>query len=339
MKFAPYIRFIRHFPLAMILDLDKRVTGYYRVCFLSALMGRPFFKSIAAAPMTFEEIASGTGSHNLDALEAWLDFGVSLGVLRKFGSSGYMLKDKLGRRLSNSEAEVWRAYYRLRIEVFQEHILRAPEYLARGESVPLRDDYGSLYADSSRTVEPVLLDVVGRTTPRNGSCRLLEVGCGSGVYLKKACDTNPALTAVGVEMQSSIAELARTAIQEWNLRDRVSVINVDIREYEPSELFDILTVHNLIYYFQEQERAPFLAGLREFLKPGGKIVLSSMCKSPLPSIQAMNLWASMTTGGGPLPEVDEFGKILLEAGFSKLKCREVIPAFWCAEAYNAPASG
>jgi SAM-dependent methyltransferase len=328
-------RFLRKYPLSMTLMLDRRMTAFYRTSFLSALMGQPFFEHLAGSAMSLEEIASGMKISDMDALKAWLDFGVSVGALKKAGPSGYILKDSLTRRLAAGKAEAWRAYFRLRVEVFQEHIVKTPDLLAQGRAIPLRDEHGRLYADSSRTAEPVVMDVVDETTPRQGPCRLLEVGCGSGVYLRRACEANPELTAVGVEMQASTANIARSAIQEWGLGGRVSLLHGDVRDLVPDQPFDMLTMHNLIYYFPKKERVDTLSRLRALLKPGGRIVLTTLCNASVPSIKVMNLWTSMTEGSGPLPEHEELDAMLLRAGYVKPRSREIIPAFWCVQAVKA----
>lgn len=335
MKPASFFRFLKNFPLGLVLGIDRRITGFYRACFLSALMGQPFFSRMLEGPLSLDSIAEEIGTQNLEALKAWLDFGVSLGVLKKSGASRYGLKDGLARKLCAPGAEAWRAYYRLRAEVMCEHIIKTPAYLADGKSIALRDEFGGLFADSSRTVEPVLLEIVGETTPAHGPCRLLEVGCGSGVYLRKACEKNPELTAVGLDMQHSIAEIARDAVRGWGLEDRVRVLNRDARDYESEEKFDIVTLHNLIYYFPKDERTPLLARLKGFLNPEGRIVMSTLCNISAPSIRIMNLWSAMTEGSGPLPEVEDLEAMLLGAGYADIRIREIIPAYWCAEARNA----
>lgn len=335
MKLGSIWRFVRKYPLGMTLGLDKRMTDFYRTCFLSALMGQPYFDYLAKSPVDLVEIAKGMEISDVDALEAWLDFGVSVGALKKAGPSQYVLKDALAKKMASKEAEAWRAYFRLRVEVFQEHIIKTPDLLAQGKAIPLLDEHGQLYADSSRTAEPLVMDLVDETTPRQGPCRLLEVGCGSGVYLKRACEANPELTAVGVEMQASTAEIARSAIQGWGLEGRVRVLHGDIRELEPEEPFDMLTMHNLIYYFPKEERTDVLAGLKKFLKPGGRIVMSSLCDASVPSIKVMNLWTAMTQGSGALPEHEDLDVMLLKAGYAEPKSREVIPAFWCSQAVKA----
>ena len=55
------------------------------------------------------------------------------------------------------------------------------------------------------------------------------IGCGSGVYLRYAAMINPSLTAIGVELQPSVAEVARTNLRRWGLEGRVKVEDGDFR--------------------------------------------------------------------------------------------------------------
>lgn len=331
---ALFLKIMKYFPLGLVLGIDRRITAYYRACFLSTLLASPCFERLARGPMTSEQIAAEIGARDMDALRAWLDFGTSLGLL-KASSSGYQIKDRLGRKLAGPGTDAWRAYFRLRVEGMHEHFARTPEYLAKGGRIALRDEEGGLYADSSRTTEALLMDIVAQTTPGPGPRRLLEVGCGSGVYLKKACEVNPELSAVGVEMQASTARIAEEAVRSWGLAGRVSILNLDIRKYKPDQAFDLVTLHNLIYYFPVRERAPLLALLKGFVKPGGRFVITTLCDHPAPSIRAMNLWSAMTEGSGPLPKSDDLEPLLREAGFSNIHVREVFPAYYCAEGKNS----
>jgi cyclopropane fatty-acyl-phospholipid synthase-like methyltransferase len=187
--------------------------------------------------------------------------------------------------------------------------------------------YGELVARSSRTLEPVLLDVVDNLIPKNNSYRLLEVGCGSGIYIKRACELNPLLTAVGLEVQQSVAEFARENIKAWSFEDRVAIENTDIRKYECKSDFDLVTFYNLIYYFPVDERIDLLKDLGKHLKPGGELILTSMCKGKDPSLSLMNLWTSMTDGYGPLPCPKQIHDQLKKAGYRKIKSEMLIPSF------------
>ena len=79
-----------------------------------------------------------------------------------------------------------------------------------------------MFARSSRTVEPILTGVVDRIIPPNGSCRLLEAGCGSGVYTKRACDRNPDITVVGLDLQRDVIDFAKGNALKWNIADRAT---------------------------------------------------------------------------------------------------------------------
>ena len=111
----------------------------------------------------------------------------------------------------------------------------------------LSQSYGELFARASRTVEPILIDVVDRIIPQNGACSLLEVGCGSGVYIKRACDRNPALFAKGLKLQEKVADFARKNTVLWQLEDRVAIEAMDVQTYQSREKYDFVTFYNLIY--------------------------------------------------------------------------------------------
>ena len=185
-----------------------------------------------------------------------------------------------------------------------------------------------MFARSSRPVEPILIDVVDKIIPKNGSCRLLEVGCGSGVYIKRACDLNPDLTATGLELQKEVADFARENTIIWQIEDRVTIEPIDIRRYESKEKYNLITFHNLIYYFPVNERINLFRRLGGFLHPGGQLILTTLCPVKDPSIQLMNLWSSMTEGCGPLPHPQQVCNQLKEAGFDKVRCEKLMPGFF-----------
>ncbi|WP_419661343.1 putative methyltransferase, type 12 [Desulfosarcina variabilis str. Montpellier] len=199
----------------------------------------------------------------------------------------------------------------------------------------LDHSYGELFARSSRTVEPIIIDVVDKIIPSNGTCHLLEVGCGSGIYIKRACDRNPNLTVTGLELQEKVADFARKNTTIWQIQDRVKIENTDIRRYRSDKQFDIETFFNLIYYFPKYERSDLLRHLGGFLNTGGQLILTTLCPANESSIQLMNLWASMTDGCGPLPHPDNVCDKLIDAGFDEIKCEQLIPAFYLFKAQKA----
>src|SRR5215471_9013394 len=209
--------------------------------------------------------------------------------------------------------------------------------LRAGELWSLADQNGELIARSSRVLEAFQAEVIASTFPAHGRQRLLEVGCGSGIYLRYAADRNPALTAVGLELQPPVAEMARTNLRGWRLETRVKVETGDIRARTPDEPFDIATLYNNIYYFPVAERVELLRHIGSFLKPGAFLLLTTCCQGGSLGAEALNLWGAATSGAGRLPAENELIGQLREAGYSTVKARNLLPGdrFMSFQAFRA----
>lgn len=101
-----------------------------------------------------------------------------------------------------------------------------------------------------------------------------------------------------------------------------------MRRYKNDIPHDTVTLHNLIYYFPARERTDVLRALRDFLTPGGNVLLTTLVPANDASIRLMNLRTSMTEGYGPLPSLEEMRAHLSDAGFSAVTAEQLIPAYW-----------
>lgn len=327
MAIKSLIKFFSNTPLMLMLRIGKLTQETCRTGFVLTAISEGIYDIMQSEPATFEKIQEFLKSDfNPEGLRAWLDLGVSLGELKK-NANGYSIKGKLSKELIKPANDTWRAFLQVRVEVFYDYIINTPSMLKKKTQFEYSEVHGELVARSSRTLEPVLLDVADKIIPKNKSYRLLEVGCGSGIYIKRACELNPLLTAVGLEVQQSVADFARENIKTWNFEDRVKIENTDIRKYECKSDFDLVTFYNLIYYFPVDERVDLLKNLGKHLKPGGELILTSMCKGKDTSLNLMNLWTSMTDGYGPLPNPKQIHDQLKKAGYRKIKSEMLIPSF------------
>ena len=161
--------------------------------------------------------------------------------------------------------------------------------------------------------------------PSRGPFRLLEIGCGSGAYIRWASQRNPELTAVGVELQEAAAALAGENIASWGLTGRVTVEVGDIRRRTPAADFDLATLHQNIYYFPAADRPALLRHVRGFLKPGGRLLLTTECRGDSTAAAVLDLWGAMTAGCGRLPAPDELVAQLEAAGFAGVAAHSLIP--------------
>ena len=242
------------------------------------------------------------------------------------------MKGTLSNELLKPANDTWKAFFQARVEIFYDYIIKTPAFLKENKKFDFSHSYGELFARSSRTVEPILFDVVDKIIPPKGDCHMLEVGCGSGIYIKRACDRNQNLTVTGLELQKMVADFAKENATIWQIDDRVTIEHIDIRQYQSNKKFNIVTFFNLIYYFPENERSGLLRNLGSLLETGGQLILTTLCPANEPSIQLMNLWSSMTDGCGPLPDPDSVYEQLIDAGFNEVKFEKLIPAFYLFKA-------
>ncbi|MEU2560448.1 methyltransferase [Streptomyces longispororuber] len=327
-------------PLLFVLDRTL-FHPLYRASFLAAAAGSGVLRCLAARPCDLESLAERTGAGPADRerLRAWLDAGVRLGELRR-KEGCYLLRSRTAKALAKVSNDPVAAALE---EVLRFHVpaLRdAPRMLAAGDRFTLSDQDGLVVARSSLVLRGFVEEAVGRALPRTGPVRLLEIGCGSGAYVRYAAGLNPRLTALAVDLQDEVAEQAAKNMARWGLADRVETRRGDLRTLDLQPQFDLVTLHNNIYYFPVEERAEVLARARSFLAPGGRLLLTSSFRGGSAfGLEVLNLWFELAAFGGPLPREDELLGQVREAGFTDVRASGVVPGqpFRAVTGVNVPA--
>lgn len=327
MKLLGYIDWFRTGQAMTMMRLSKSSRELYRMCFIARAAQIGLFRVLASTPRSIQEMSEELviEDGNRKAFAAFVEIGVSLGELGRQGER-YRLRSPLAKALSSSEADPFRALAEEIAGLHAAYILGAPgDKNTRNSFASLTDDFAMVVARSSRVLEPVLNEVTDKLIPAAGPFRLLEIGCGSGVYLLRALRRNAELRAIGVEMQAEVADRTRSEIEAAAFSERSEIINADVRSLEYNGDFDLITLHNNIYYFPETERKSFLSGLLSWLKPGGRLAVSSTSAGKDLLSNLGMLWTEMTRGAGPLPDPRGFCLQLQEAGFTKVRCDRPIP--------------
>lgn len=325
MFLKPLVRMLRDGRLTALMGVGSQLKPFYKLTFLAAAGESGLLNRLAAGPATLDALAeffaaSGQGK---DALEAWLQMGLRLQLL-SLGPRGYALRG-LAKKLARPENDAALALVQEASGLHHPFIAATLPRLRTGQLWSLADQDGELIARSSRVLEAFQEEAIQRTFPTRGTLRLLEIGCGSGIYLRCAANRNPSLTALGVELQPAVAEMARKNLRNWGMEGRVTVECGDIRAKAPGELFDIATLYNNIYYFPVEERAALLAHIATFLRPGGFLLLTTCCQGGDLGAEILNLWGAATTGTGRLPSDEELVSQLRQAGFGTVKTMNMYP--------------
>lgn len=325
MLLKPFLGLMRDGQLRALSGVGADLKSFYRITFLAAAGEAGLLQRLGAGPATLDALAEfcGADGQGREALEAWLQLGVRLRLLR-LGPDGYALSG-LAKALARPENDPALALAEEVAGLHHKLIAATLPRLRRGELWGLEDQDGELIARSSRILEAFQAEVIRRTFPTTGAVRMLEIGCGSGIYMRYAAERNPSLTAVGVELQPAVAGVARANLRSWGLEDRVTVEEGDIRAKPPEERFDIATLYNNIYYFPVAERVALLRHIAGFLKPGGFLLVTTCCQGGSLGTEALNLWGAATRGAGRLPSEDELVTQLRQAGYDRVKPMNLIP--------------
>lgn len=326
MNLRTFLSLLQSGQLAAFTAVGKTARDYHRVAFLAAGLRSGWLTRLAAGPIPLDVLAADLQltPERRDGLETWLQVGVAVGELRR-GPTGYAVRGRLARQLLNPRNDAAAAFVEELASLHHALITQTPERLAAGRPFTLAEQDARVIARSSRLVELFICEALAGVIPAHGPFRLLEIGCGSGAYIRWACQRNPELTAVGVELQDDAAALAGENMTGWGLSSRVTVEVGDIRRRTPTAAFDLATLHQNLYYFPGVERPALLRHVRIFLKPGGRLLLTSECQGRSAAAAVLDLWGAMTDGCGRLPEPSGVAAQLEAAGFLDVTARRLMP--------------
>ncbi|MEE1942548.1 class I SAM-dependent methyltransferase [Streptomyces sp. TRM 70361] len=326
----------------LLLALSKGlITPLYRAAFLASAAGAGILRPLATRPCDLDTLAERLEIEGGDRqlLRAWLDIGVQLGEFdRREGC--YRLRSTAAKTLARADNDAVAAALE---EVMRFHLpvlLDGPRMLREGRRFSLGDQDGSVIARSSLVVRSFVEEAVERTLDTTTPVHLLEIGCGSGVYVRHAARLNPRLTALAIDLQPEVADRAAKNMAAWGLAERVETRQGDLRTLDLQPRFDLVTLHNNIYYFAPEERVEVLERARALLAPGGRLLLTTSCRGGHIGLEVLNLWFTYADFGGPLPREDELTDQLERAGFTDVRADRIVPGeqFHAFTGTNPPAA-
>jgi len=325
MYIKPVLKLAMNHQLLALTGSTALLKPFYQLNYLVAAKECGLFDLLLGSPRNFEQLDEiyCKDAKAREALEAWLGLGVRLGYLR-LDRSRYALKG-LAKRLALPQNDAALALLQEAAGLHSKLISQTPRKLRNGELWNLEDQDGEIVARSSRITEAFQTEAIDRFFPASGVASLLEIGCGSGIYIKYAASRNPSLTALGLELQPNVADVARRNISEWGLEGRVRIEAGDILLKTPDERFSIVTLYNNIYYFPVESRVSLLQHIRRFIQPGGFLLLITCCQAGSLGVEVLNLWGAATLAAGRLPGRQELVSQLHEAGFQDVQTIRLAP--------------
>jgi SAM-dependent methyltransferase len=299
---------------------------FVRLHYLAVAVDVGLLEELGHRPATSEELGVRLGIGNRALLDAFLRFGESLGELR-CRAGRWSLRGRRSKALAVPEADTMRAMVQEAIGYDAAVYAGLGAHLRGAPPGKYLQATGAVIARASRLVEPVLAPLVRSLVVERRPRRVLDVGCGTGVYLIHAATAgDPQLTGVGVDLDAAVVELARQRLASTGLAGRFEVRHADVRVVElPAASFDLVLLLQNLYYFAEEERAGLLRRLQRLLAPGGALLLVSLCAGRSLAATHYDLLFRATAGCAPLPRRYQLDRQLREAGFTTTRWVQLIP--------------
>jgi SAM-dependent methyltransferase len=126
-------------------------------------------------------------------------------------------------------------------------------------------------------LRPKLLSVMDLLLTDEG--RILDVGCGFGLFAAYFGQTQPGRTIVGVDPDARRVGLARQVAGRLGLRDHVFLVG-DVRDAPLEGPFDAAYVLDVMHHLPRQDQRRVLARLRDLLVPGGMLLVKDITTEP-----------------------------------------------------------
>jgi len=280
---------------------------------------------IDALPASRVELIDKLEVKREEMLDALLGVGLSLKEL-KLKNGVYRIKGKRSKSLKKTDA--FRALVQANVTYYATAYRNFSDRLRGGPKGTELDEAGGIVSRLSALGEP-LVKVFAKGMVSGGDIvRILEVGCGEGIYLKAAYDANRNAEGIGIDVDPTVVEQAQRNIAAWGIGDRFSVVCGDIFEPPPeiTGKFDLITLYNIVYYFDERPRMALFVILKDMLNKGGQLVITSSTYEPGGDLFSANLNMSTSSSEGftPLPTIDDLMLQLMRVGYSHVEAKRIM---------------
>lgn len=318
--------------------LIRDLNTWVRVEFLG-VMAHTGIAEALRRPRTLGELLDDTGASDSDLLEALLGLGISLREIR-LRSGRYHARGRRLRAMTGSSPAV-RAFAEELI-VYGNRVYTAFDAHLRGAPPVAYDaDCGAVIAASSRIAEPILGSAVRVVARSERPDRVLDIGCGSGVYLRHILEVAPNASGVGVDLNAGAIGVASEMLHELRSQGRCELRHGDIQELAGEiGTFDLVTLLNNIYYWPPAQRAETLRAIRAVVSPGALLLLATATTDGEAYNLHLDLMLRVTASSHRLPTRKEITVDLADAGFVDIETIEPVPksGFLVATARNPAAS-
>lgn len=319
--------FMRVLKMPGLFPVMKDWRAFIRMNFLYAAYESGLLNALAT-PCEREVLIEKLQVKRPDLLDALLDVGLATKELA-MNNQKFTIKGKLSKAIMGTRGDILAAMIQANLTYYSDAYRYAADRMKGGALGDDLEKIGDLIARFSKGAEPFIRDFIKAAVAGKEPMRVLDVGCGSGIYLQSTYKANQNARGVGLDVDEAVVRQARDNLADWGLNDRFDIFQGDIH-HPPDEIkgpFDFITLYNILYYFQEEDRKGLLEKLRGMLSPQGVLAVVMNYQSRGKDVGAanLNMVNCSLKGLTRLPKVDEITTLLRQCGFSKIEIHQFMP--------------
>jgi cyclopropane fatty-acyl-phospholipid synthase-like methyltransferase len=263
-----------------------------------------------------------------ELLDALLDVGLATKEL-ELKDEIFRVIGKRSKAILASNGDMLAAMIQANVTYYNDVYRNAAQRIHGSELGEDLREIGDLVARFSKIAEPIMKEFTSSIARGKNPMRLLDVGCGSGIMLKSAHEANSNATGIGLDIDEAVVRQARENLSTWGISNQFEILHGDIRHVsgEFARPFDIITLYNLLYYFDKEERLNLIEKLRDMLSPLGVLAVAMSFHSEGKDMASanLNMVNCSLKGLTPLPHIDDITSLLKRCGFGRIKFHRFIP--------------
>lgn len=327
MKFKYLITVLRTMKIPGLFPIMRDWQSFLRMHFIYAAHESGLLEALST-PSSRDELIQKLDIKRSEIFDALLDVGLSVKELA-YKNGLYNIKGKRSRAITGNDGDMLAAMIQANITYYSSAYRNATD---RMHGAPLGNDLekiGGVVARFAKIGEPLIRNFIADIVTGKNSMRVLDVGCGSGVFLQSTFNANPNATGIGIDKDEVVADQAKQNIIKWGLSDKFRIIAGDFRvPHDGLEgPFELIMLYNIIYYFPLEERYELLRMLRSMLSLDGVIAIVMNLQSKGKDLGAanLNMVNCSLKGLTPLPDLDDITEQLKGSGFNQIKAVRLIP--------------